>query len=208
MKTVNIEKDQPRWMKGTWLGITDHTNEHIIGTEDGFVKCRAIHPREESQRWNADAMMKIRGSPWKPNPNRKSLRITTRIVTGDDDESEVEGEDPDKDPEVASEEFEIKVDSNEDEDRIREDVKQAKHRERFEARYPRSLKMYIMKGDVFKDGATPKCGGCKLVLGERKNMSGHSRECKVRIMEAMREDVEDAKRVEKDEAKTAKKNEE
>jgi len=81
MKTIKIDKSEARWVKGTWIGIIDHTNEHIIGTEEGVVKCRSIHPREKDKKWSVEDMLKIKGTPWKPNPNRKSIRITTRIKT-------------------------------------------------------------------------------------------------------------------------------
>ena len=41
-KTVSISKDEPRWRTGIWLGFIDHTNEHLIGTTKGVIKCRAI----------------------------------------------------------------------------------------------------------------------------------------------------------------------
>jgi hypothetical protein len=190
MKTVKIDKDQPRWNKGTWIGIIDHTNEHIIGTEEGVVKCRSIHPMERSKKWDVEAMKKIKGSPWKPNPNRKSLRITTRICQEDEDDSENEDDDPDKDPGDVGEEFEIKVDTNEDEEKQREAIRKAKEVEEFEDRHPRTFKMYIMKEDIFKYGITPNCGGCKYVMGERKNAEGHNKECKERIKELMKSDLD------------------
>jgi hypothetical protein len=64
--------------------------------------------------------------------------------------------------------------------------------------------MYIRKEDVWKYGTTPRCGGCKFAMGERKNIEGHSRECKERMKEAMKNDVEDASRVDKDDKRQAK----
>ena len=51
-KTVKLSKIDARWNEGTWLGIIDHTNEHIIGTEDGVIKFRASHPRDRETRWD------------------------------------------------------------------------------------------------------------------------------------------------------------
>jgi len=201
MKTIKIDKSEARWLRGTWIGIIDHSNEHIIGTEEGVVKCRAIHPREKASKWDIDAMMKIKGTPWKPNPNRRSLRITTRIKIDDEDDSECENEDPDKAPEDIGEDFEVKIGEEEDEEMQREAVRQEKEKERFKSKHGKSLKMYIMKEDVIKYGYTPRCPGCKYLLGERKNIEGHNKECKERIREAMRTDPEDAHRVEKDEKK-------
>ena len=207
-KTVKLEKDEARWRKGTWLGVIDHTNEHIIGTAEGVVKCRAIHPREADKKWDVDAMQSIKGFPWKPNPNRKSLRITTKIAKEDECESEEEEGDPDKAPEDAGGEFEMRVDPNEDEERQREAIREAKEREEYETRHPKVFKIYIKKEDVWKYGATPKCAGCKYVLGERKHMEGHSKECKDRMREEMKQDADDARRVEKESHKQAQKKEE
>ena len=208
MKTVKIPKSEARWLRGTWIGIIDHTNEHIIGTSEGVVKCRAIHPRERALRWDVEAMANVKGLPWKPNPNRRSLRIPTRIIHDDDVDSEGEGEDPDMAPEDVEGEYEVKIDEKEDEERQREAIRKSKEEEIFERRHTKPYKMYVMKGDIIKYGPTPRCAGCKYVLGERKNAEGHSKECKDRIQEAMRLDPDDANRVEKDEKRKEKREEE
>ena len=206
MKTVKIGKTQARWNRGTWLGIIDHTNEHIIGTEDGVVKCRAIQPRDPENRWDIDAMLKIKGTPWKPNPNRNSLRIPTSINR---EESEGEEEqDPDKAPEDIGGDFEVQIDEKEDAERQREEVKRAKAREAFETRFPSSRKMCVMKEDVFKYGLTPGCKGCKSAIGEIKSTAGHNAECRERIMQAMAADPIDCTRVEREEKRQEKKEEE
>ena len=157
---------------------------------------------------------KLCGFPWKPNPNRRSLRITTRIVEGEEKDSEDEEEDPDKAPDDMGEEYEVKIDEEEDAERQREEIKKAKEAEEFEKRqakdrwHPKTFQMYIRKEDVWKYGETEKCGGCKYVIGERKNAEGHSRACKERMKEAMRNDIDDSHRVEKDKEKQEKKQEE
>ena len=36
---------------GIWLGFIDHTNEHIIRTSRGIVKCRAIKKKDENEKF-------------------------------------------------------------------------------------------------------------------------------------------------------------
>ena len=208
MKTVKLDKGEARWLRGTWIGIIDHTNEHIIGTSEGVVKCRAIHPREKDMKWDVEAMASVKGLPWKPNPNRRSLRIPTRIIQDDEEASEGEDGDPDMAPEDVEGDFEVKIDEKEDEEKQREAIKRAKEEEKFDKRNAKPYTMYIMKSDIIKYGPTAKCAGCKYVLGERKYAEGHSKECKERIQEAMKADPDDANRVERDERKKEKREEE
>ena len=74
-----ITKDEPRWRSGIWLGFIDHTNEHIIGTRKGTIKCRAIRRNDASDQFNAKMIEEMKGTPWRPVPGRDSLRIPTDI---------------------------------------------------------------------------------------------------------------------------------
>ena len=88
VKTVRIEKSEPRWVDGVWLGLTVETHEHIIGTSKGVIKCRAISAVEESRKFNKQVVEEIKGVPWQPVPNRRSNKIPTRIQEDEDDEDE------------------------------------------------------------------------------------------------------------------------
>ena len=48
-KTIKIPKAENRWNEGIWLGFIDKTNEHIIGTQKGIVKCWAIKRKDETE---------------------------------------------------------------------------------------------------------------------------------------------------------------
>eukprot|EP00973_Karenia_brevis_P069007 9592349-Karenia_brevis.AAC.1 len=65
-KTVQLAKDEPRWLYGVWLGILRESNEHIIGTERGVIKCRAITALTHDKRSSKDDIEKMRGLPWQP----------------------------------------------------------------------------------------------------------------------------------------------
>ena len=129
MKTVRVEKDEARWRPGTVVGIIDFSNEYLIGTSKRTVKCRAIHPRDPEKKWDIEAMKNIKGTPWKPHPNRKSFRVPTHIdnADGDDDNDD---EDPDGYAEQCYVHIEIRLDTREDADVQRKAIKVEKQRER------------------------------------------------------------------------------
>ena len=78
-KTVMVYKDQSRWRTGIWLGFIDHTNEHIIGTQKGVLKCRAIRRYDATGQFDIIEIEAMQGSPWEPIPGRNSLKIPTNI---------------------------------------------------------------------------------------------------------------------------------
>ena len=83
-KTVHIEKAEPRWMDGIWLGIVRETHEHIIGTSRGVIKCRAIAAVEENQKFSKQDIEEVRGVPWQPVPGRRTNKIPTHIKESED----------------------------------------------------------------------------------------------------------------------------
>ena len=78
-KTASMPKDEPRWRTGIWLGFLDHSNENIIGTSKGVLKCRAIRRYDQSEQFNVLIIEKMLGTPWKPVPGRNSMKIPTNI---------------------------------------------------------------------------------------------------------------------------------
>eukprot|EP00972_Heterocapsa_arctica_P098681 14561972-Heterocapsa_arctica.AAC.1 len=57
-------KLEPRWSDGVWLGKRYESDEHLIGTADGVVKCRAIAQKPTKPRWNKQAISQLKGVPW------------------------------------------------------------------------------------------------------------------------------------------------
>ena len=78
-KTVILSKDEARWRSGIWLGFIDNTNEHLIGTQKGVLKCRAIKRNDASEQFDATSIEQLTGTPWKPVPGRNSLKVPTNI---------------------------------------------------------------------------------------------------------------------------------
>ena len=61
-----IPKAEPRGKIGTWIGIGDDTDEHLVATAEGIFKTRTVRRRPADVRWDASAINTIRGLPWTP----------------------------------------------------------------------------------------------------------------------------------------------
>merc|ERR1711884_455313 len=73
-------KVESKMIDGIWLGILDRTEEAIIGTEHGVVKCRTIRRRPVGQQWSGDAITKMKGTVQQLTPGVLSDHIPTGIV--------------------------------------------------------------------------------------------------------------------------------
>ena len=81
LKTAKTLKEQaqPKMKKGIWLGVVERTEESIIGTEKGIVKCRTVSRRPEDSRWDKDMVIGLQGSPRSPVPGIKGDHIPVEI---------------------------------------------------------------------------------------------------------------------------------
>ena len=73
-------KIENKMRTGIWLGVIDRTEEAIIGTEHGVVKCRTIKRMPEGQQWDGKAIKEMRGSVQQPTPGIATDRIPTGSV--------------------------------------------------------------------------------------------------------------------------------
>ena len=51
---------------GVYLGVLQSSNELLVATDAGVVKVRTIKRLPDDRRWDAEAVLAIRGSPWAP----------------------------------------------------------------------------------------------------------------------------------------------
>jgi len=72
-------KIETSWRDGIWLGIKNRTGEHIIGTPEGVVKAYTVRRRPEEERWSAEEVNAVRGTPGRPKPGRRDMRIPVRV---------------------------------------------------------------------------------------------------------------------------------
>ena len=66
-------------VEGIWLGKNARTEEVLIGTERGVVKCRIVQRLPEDHKWDKDAIRRMNGSTSQPVPNIKSDHVPVEI---------------------------------------------------------------------------------------------------------------------------------
>ena len=72
-------KSEPGWEKAVWLGHARDSNESVVGTPDGAFRAYAIKRMMESERWDAEFIRGLRGTPQQPDPNRKGTKVPISI---------------------------------------------------------------------------------------------------------------------------------
>ena len=55
------------WSTGIWLGRANETNEHIVGTTTGVIRCRTIKRRPDELQWEIAPFASMVFPPWSPN---------------------------------------------------------------------------------------------------------------------------------------------
>ena len=61
-------KLDPKWQDGAFIGIRDRSDWMLIMTTSGVYKTRNVRRRPESERWDFEFLMTLKGTPWNPNP--------------------------------------------------------------------------------------------------------------------------------------------
>ena len=91
MKAKSEAKDKAEidWAEGLWLGHARASNEVLIGTKNGVVRAWAVRRRDPEDRWDADLIKNMQGTPQKPNPNKPGAMIPVRITFDKADKTEV-----------------------------------------------------------------------------------------------------------------------
>ena len=183
MKTVKLDKSEAKWRYGAWVGTIEHTSEHIIGTPEGVIKCRAIAPIAEDKRYDAEFLGKIRGKPWKPSTLHNGWKIRTNLESVEEDEIVDEGDD-----------FKGYVDMNEDVEEARRIVREG--RRSIEKGSSVAHSFHITQADIARYQPSSGCDGCRFVTGRISCQRPHGAACRKIIMDLMKEDIEDRYRVE------------
>ena len=76
---TDVEKVEPRMLEGAWLGVNERTEEQLIGTKHGVVKCRTVERRPQGSQWNAAAIAEMKGTTWQPTPGMMTGKVLTAI---------------------------------------------------------------------------------------------------------------------------------
>ena len=73
------DKFESEERSGIWLGHARTSNEVLIGTSDGVVRAYSVSRRPEEERWSAEDISNIRGTPQQPNPNKPGGIIPVQV---------------------------------------------------------------------------------------------------------------------------------
>lgn len=117
-KTIRIRTAEPKWRCGVWVGSIESSDERLVGTSRGVVKCRATTALPDTQSFRADAINAMRGVPWKPPGLHACTCIRTHIP--EEDEEDYEGDMDNNDIQIQHDNDELQ------DDRIKH-AKEAQH---------------------------------------------------------------------------------
>lgn len=84
-KTVRISKAEPRLIRGVWLGTIESSDEHLVGTARGVIKCRSITALPDTQRFSSEALDSMRGVPWRPSSQHVGPKVRSHIPEDDEE---------------------------------------------------------------------------------------------------------------------------
>ena len=77
-------KLHPKLILGTWVGQSLRTGENVIvGPSGRAVRVRTIKRRPEQFRWNSEAILNMKATPRRPNPNSA---LEEEVIAKHDDE--------------------------------------------------------------------------------------------------------------------------
>ena len=79
----------PRTQDGMYLGVDLTSGEPLVETKDGVFKTRSMHRKPPEERWDAEQILQLKGTPWKPYLFSDDDKIKIRVpapVDGTDDE--------------------------------------------------------------------------------------------------------------------------
>ena len=74
------DKLETELKEGLWLGHARNSNEVLIGTDKGVVRAYDVRRMPEGQRWNGEAIKRMKGTPQQPDPEKPGAAIPIRIV--------------------------------------------------------------------------------------------------------------------------------
>jgi len=82
-QTAQPSNLDPRVEEGCFVGLRETSDEALIVTTEGLVKCRDIRRRPEPERWSDVLIKAVSATPCAPNPGSNDMRIkTVRVDAG------------------------------------------------------------------------------------------------------------------------------
>ena len=152
-----------RWRVGIFLGTADRSNEAFIGTRSGnVVKSRSLARVVAENKWDADSVLRITGTPAQMCPNPDGNQDSTWV------EAEIAPHEHAHDPSIDQQADDTNQPGSAPAKML--DVDRGKQRIR------------ITKQDLVKYGYSPGCKRClDIQAGKHLTREHHSEECRYRL---------------------------
>ena len=64
---AQINKLEHQWLEGLWVGRDGSTDEHLVASGGGIVRCRAVKRMTEDRWWLAARFGSFQWTPWAPS---------------------------------------------------------------------------------------------------------------------------------------------
>ena len=77
--TTGDNKFLSPWEEGIWLGHARSSSECLVGTKQGVLRAWSVKRRPEEERWNADLIRGMQGTPQRPDPSKPGVDVPIRI---------------------------------------------------------------------------------------------------------------------------------
>ena len=61
---VRAAKLTDRWISGCWWGRDASSDEHLVGTKHGMLKCRSVRRKPPGEQWSRRETIEARGAKW------------------------------------------------------------------------------------------------------------------------------------------------
>ena len=61
---VRAAKLTNRWINGCWWGRDASSDEHLVGTKHGLLKCRSVRRKPPGEQWSRRETVEARGTKW------------------------------------------------------------------------------------------------------------------------------------------------
>ena len=169
MKTIHRNKGDPAKLLGIWLGINERTEEVLVGTMEGVIKCRTNSRMSADKCWDPKLVKGMRGVPWEAVPGKPGVPIPVEIKNNG---AVVDGDE-------AVEAAQIPLDE--------EETKEIKFRGGLD-------KLHISRKAIERYGPTDGCPACT-AISRRGHLMGrlgynHNDRCRERAKGLMAEDPE------------------
>ena len=176
MKIARESKGTPARKFGIWLGVIERTEETIIGTKNGVVKCRTISRLSEDDQWNKELILQMRCSPWELVLGKQNMNIPVDV---DDDGEDPEGDNGSEIRPTGTLDDDVPVETRGGLD-----------------------KLHIFRKAIIRYGSIVGFPGCNDLARRGPGQQGkinyhHSNECRARIIEHMKGDPEYRRLLEK-----------